>query len=363
MKFNYTVTLSLLAFIAIGFAIKSLSYEHGSCLKSSYETYKTNFMTNDGRIMDPDRNYITTSEGQSYMLLRSFLSNDKKTFDLVYNWSKENIQREDDLFSWLWGKSKDGTYKILDYNSASDADIDIAFALILAHEKWGDEKYLENAIPIINSIWDYETKQINNYLVLMPGANQTLDEKIEINPSYFSPYAFKIFQKYDNRHNWNELVDSSYYYLQQVITKTQTGLPPDWFLIENDQIVLEKSNRSDFSYDAIRVFARIYMDFIFTKDQRAIPILEKSQFFAQNWNNTKKLYVNYQADGKLRDKNEFVGSIAILVPVINLYDEKTAEEIYSAKIIPVIKNKDFWLNKANYYSENLLWFGCYFYKK
>ena len=228
--------------------------EYDFCLKQSYDYYKTNFMSKDGRIIDPERSNITTSEGQSYMLLRSLVISDKKTFDLIYKWAKNNIQREDKLFAWLWGKNDNGEYKIIDENSATDADVDIAFALILAYEKWGESYYLEEATPIIRSIWDKETKRIDNHLVLMPGVNQTKSEKIEVNPSYFSPYAFRYFQKYDELHDWSCLIDSSYYYIMASSEKTETKLPPNWFLIENGEIILENPPRSDFSYDAIRVF-------------------------------------------------------------------------------------------------------------
>ena len=111
-----------------------------SNLKKEYDAYKQDYMSSDGRIMDPQRNNATTSEGQAYMLLRSVLINDRKTFDLVLKWSKDNLQREDKLFSWLWGKNQSGEYKTLDANSASDADVDIAFALVLAHKKWKNKK-------------------------------------------------------------------------------------------------------------------------------------------------------------------------------------------------------------------------------
>lgn len=361
MRKNNIFILSSIVFVILFFAIKSLSHEYEFSPQKCNEIYKKDYMTKDGRIMDPSKNNITTSEGQAYMMLRSVLSKDRKTFDLAYAWSTNNLQRKDKLFSWLWGESVDGEYKILDYNSASDADVDIAFALILAHEKWRNKKYLEDAIAIMNSIWANETQLIGKYRVLMPGADQTNSDKIEINPSYFSPYAFRLFQKYDTQHNWIDLVDSSYYYLQQVMSKTQTGLPPNWFLIQNGQIVLEDSERSDFSYDAIRVFARVYLDFMLTEDNRAVPILEKVKFFMAQWEQTGKFYVNYKANGELRDKEEFVGSIAILIPVIHLYDEKMADEIYKEKLLPLF-NDGYWGAKKNYYAENLLWFGYYLYK-
>lgn len=321
-------------------------------------------MTKDGRIMDPDKKNITTSEGQSYIMLRSLAIRDKKTFDLTYKWAKNNLQRKDKLFAWLWGENKNGEFKILDYNSASDADVDIAFALILAYETWGENKYLQEAIPIIKSIWNNETKQIGTYRVLMPGAEQTSSEKIEINPSYFSPYAFRLFQKYDDTNDWGCLIDSSYYYLTEVTSMTDTGLPPNWFLIENGdtggKIILEDSPRSDFSYDAIRVFIRVYLDYLKTGEKRALPILEKTKFFIDKWKNSNTCYVNYRANGQLKNKDEFIGSIAVLLPIIYLYDRDFAAKIYENKIQPY-QNEEYWGAKKDYYAKNLLWFGCYLY--
>jgi endoglucanase len=373
LKTNIFIFLTILTIAFIFFLSFKVdgNYEYNPCLKKSYDSYLKEFMSKDGRIIDPDRNNVTTSEGQSYMLLKSVVLNDQKTFDLVYKWSKNNLQRKDKLFAWLWGKSPTGEYKILDNNSATDADIDIAFVLLIAYEKWNDEKYLKEAIPIINSIWNNETKRIGYYLILMPGVAQTYSDKIEINPSYFSPYQFRFFQKYDAIHDWNCLIDSSYYYLNQVMSKTQTGLPPNWFLIEavqnKEQIVLEDSERSDFSYDAVRVFQRIYLDYVRTGEKRALPILAHSKFFIDKWiesgEDNKNFYVNYKADGQLRDKDKFIGSIAILIPVISVYDSNVAAEMYKKEVEPYFENEGYWKTKHDYYGKNLLWFGCYFYNQ
>lgn len=372
IKANILIILTII-FIASGFWIKSASKGNDFCSKDVYENYKKNFMSQDGRIIDTQRNNITTSEGQSYIMLRSVLSDDKSTFDLTYNWAKNNLQRPDFLFAWHWGKSNNGEYKILDENSASDADIDIAFALILAYEKWGEKKYLEAARPIINSIFENETKQIGDYLVLMPGILQVSSQKTEINPSYFATYPFKVFQKYDEKHDWNKLVDSSYHFLKLSIKTTKTGLPPDWCLIENDKILLEM-DKSDFSYDAIRIFPRLFLDYKMTGEKRALPILSKVYFFIErwtfsgksprpnSWDNTKTFYVNYKANGQLKNNDEPVGSIAVLLPIINFYKPKTATEIYKKKILPTLEDEAYWTNNQGYYSKNLLWFGCYLYE-
>lgn len=319
MKIKYTLIISTICTMLIVFSSFALcaSRSEDYCLIKSYDYYKKKFISPDGRVMDPERDDITVSEGQSYILQRSVARNDPKTFNLTYKWTKEHLQRRDKLFSWIWGKDKKGKYKVLDRNSASDADVNIAFALILAHERWKDEKYLKEALPIIRSIWRNETRQIGKHKVLMPGFIQAKVEKVEINSSYFNTYAFKFFKKYDKWHNWNKITDSSYYYIMESSAKTKTGLPPDWFLIERGKIVLEDSERSDFSYDAIRVFKHIYWDYIRTGDKRALPILAKSKFFIKKWEinrkGSKKLYTNYKADGSLKDSNEFIGGIAILI--------------------------------------------------
>lgn len=364
LKINVLISLIIAIFIfasILAFKVDGKSQRSSLNLRKSYSLYKETFMSKDGRIIDYDKNSITTSEGQAYILIQSVLMDDRETFDLAYTWAKNNLQRKDSLFSWLWGKNSNGEYKILDSNSASDADIDIAFALVLAYEKFHYSQYLQEAIPIIKSIWDNETKKIGNYLVLMPGAKQNTDDKIEINPSYFSPYAFRYFQKYDDLHDWNLLIDSSYHYLNAVIAKTQTHLPPNWFLIENGQIVLEDSPRSDFSYDAVRVFPRIYLDYLGTNEQRALPILEKVNFFTNKWQIEKNFYTNYKANGQLRDKVKFIGSIGILLPVIDLFDKKVTAEIYEKDIKPYTKEQSYRLNKRDYYATNLLWFGQYMY--
>lgn len=361
MPRNSLIIIIVVVIFILFFTFRVDGNPSGICLKTAYELYKSNFMSKDGRIMDPAKNNITTSEGQSYIMMQSLALDDEETFNLAYKWAKDNLQRPDNLFSWLWGENQNGEYKISDENSASDADVDIAMALLLAYEKWGDNKYLIEATPIINAIWENETKRIGSYLVLMPGVKQTNESKVEINPSYFSPYAFRYFQRYDDNHDWNCLVESSYYYLNQIISKTKNHLPSNWFLIDNGQIILENSERGDFSYDAVRVYARIYLDYLKNNEKRALPILETSKFFVEQWKQDKQFYTNYKSNGELRDKTQYMGSIAIILPAIKMYDSKTAKEIYNVKLKSELESEQYWATKKDYYGKNLSWFGAYLY--
>lgn len=369
IKDKIIITGTLLTLILILF-VKTFSEGQDYYLKTSNTYYKRYFLAHDGRIIDYQRGGITTSEGQSYMMIRSVLMEEKSKFDLVHNWNNSNIKRKDNLFAWLWGEDKNGNYSTIDWNSASDADIDIAFALILAYEKWHKQCYLEEAKAIINSIWNNETKIVNGCRVLMPGVNQTSEqmseqdseEKIEINPSYFSPYQFKLFCNYDKEHDWTQLADSSYYFLKETMKKTKTGLPPDWFEIQNGEIIIN-NEKGAFSYDAVRVFQRVYVDYALTGDKRALEVLENSKFLATKWKESGKFYVNYLPDGQLKNKDEFIGAIAALLPAISIYDKKYSQLIYKKKITKYLTNKIFLESKNDYYGKNLAWFGAYIYDK
>lgn len=332
-------------------------------LQTSWTFYKSVFINNDGRVIDYEKKSITTSEGQSYALLRAVMINDKPTFEKVYKWTKNNLKRDNDnLFAWLWGE-KDSNYGQIDDNSATDSDIDIAFALIIASRKWGDSYYLKEAKKIITDIWKHETVLINNKRILTAGYNQAQKEVIDVNPSYFAPYAFRLFAMYDNN-DWNKLINDNYELLEKVINSTQSKLPPDWLTIHksNGEFYLDKdSTKSDFSYDAVRLFIRIYLDYLFTKDIRAKKIIENAQSITEQTKDSGKLFTNIKENAEMRNSDQPLASIGILLPVINYLDPILGKTIYDNKINNKYNKFGYWENPYDYYGQNLVWFGAWIY--
>src|SRR3989344_9581455 len=83
-------------------------------LISLWNDYKKEYVQESGRTVDKQRDGITTSEGQSYTMLRAVWLNDKDTFDKAWLWTRNNLQRQNDyLFSWLYGEKEDGDIGIL----------------------------------------------------------------------------------------------------------------------------------------------------------------------------------------------------------------------------------------------------------
>lgn len=208
---------------------------------------------------------LVVSESSSYAMLRAIFMKDKKTYDKVWKWTKDNLQHsqldyvyywkdinhpsngwrtmeqlgldKDNLFAWRWAptiadRNGDGVKEggIIyyrwqapskennpnepwrdGYDAASDADEDITLSLIMAHKLWGSKKgdkyldYEQNARAIVKDIWDKETFVNNGFRYLAGGDNIK-----DIETGYLSPFTYRIFDDFDPEHNWLDLVDSSY---------------------------------------------------------------------------------------------------------------------------------------------------------
>ncbi|MGD9580767.1 MAG: glycosyl hydrolase family 8 [Vampirovibrionia bacterium] len=332
-------------------------------LTESWNTYKSFFIQSDGRVIDYRSNNSTTSEGQSYALLRAVWENDKETFDNVLSWSNRNLKvRGDELFGWEWGKKDSGEWILLDKSSATDADQDIAIALILAYDKWNDEKYLDQAKKLINNIWKELIIEIKGNYYVTAGEWAKQEDNVKLNPSYLSPYAYRMFAKYDKNNDWLKLVDSSYEVLNQTSELTVFYLPPNWAYINKNtgKLSIDKevnAKDSDYSYDAIRTQWRISLDYLLYGDKRALKYIEKStNYLIKYWEINKVLPASITADGVIRELN---GSNAIYganLPAIALVNPQIAREIYHKKLASEYV-KGFWGDPKDYYAQNIIWFG------
>ena len=338
-------------------------------LKGGWETYKATFVQSDGRVIDYTGN-VTTSEGQSYAMLRAFWLRDKATFDKAYRWSKDNLQipRGDHLFSWKWGERADHTWGALDKTSASDADQDIALALLLAYREWKDPAYLEDAKQILTAIWDHLTVDLPIGRVLLPGDWPQQGRSFQINPSYFSPYAYRVFAEVDADHDWTALLDSSYEILTRSLVAGETHLPPDWVELskDNDEVKLYEGpldERSDFGYEAIRTYWRVGLDNLMTPlEKRATAFLKTRNMLPRYWKIRKDVPVSITWDGIVRHPDVQSGAVyGAIIPSLYMQDRGLTEEVIRKKVIPNLKPGGQWNTKNDYYSQNWLWFGLAIY--
>jgi len=352
---------------------QNIIFAPNTLLAGTWNSYKEEYWEAEtGRTLDKQQDDITTSEGQSYTMMRAVWMSDKPTFDKSWAWTKEQLQREDSLFSWRWGKKSDGTYGVLTdvngQNSASDADGDIALALLMAASRWQQESYLKEAKTLISSIYENEVVTVADVPYL---ASNNLEKgsasPIVMNPSYLSPAAYREFAKVDTAHDWNAVVDSSYSLIERSVDEKlnvseSVGLPPDWVLMDRTTGALSAPSVSglttDYGYDAMRTPWRIALDYNWNKDDRSKDILEKMSFLGKQWKDTGKLYSTYSHDGKVVKQDEVAESYGTALAYFDVVDPEAGKAIYDQKIKTLYdQNKNDWDQPITYYAANWVWFG------
>ncbi|MDE2589013.1 MAG: hypothetical protein KGL95_05040, partial [Patescibacteria group bacterium] len=339
-------------------------------LNLSWNSYKKYFLTPEGASIDPYQHNATTSEGQSYALLRATWLDDKTQFDKTWGWTQKNMQQNNGLFSWYILQS-DGITITKKPQSASDADEDIALSLLFAFMRWHNNSYLISAKKIIAGIWKNEVRLVDNQAYLVAGDWAKNQNEIIVNPSYLAPYEYRIFAQVDS-HNWNNLLNNSYSILSRCSDATldtpfSVGLPPNWCSFSNNGNLVSISptiGDSNYSYDAFRVPFRLALDYVWYKDSRDEQYIREHQFLLQQWGKRKMLFVGYTHDGKVNQNYESAGAYGANIGAFILENKQEANNIYIQKILPKFYTNgdmNYWEDPKNYYVQNWAWFGTALY--
>jgi endoglucanase len=342
-------------------------------LEGTWNSYKEEYWEDEtGRTLDKQQNDITTSEGQSYTMLRAVWMSDKPTFDKSWDWTKEQLQREDGLFSWRWGQKPDGSYGTLTdvggQNAASDADVDISLALLMAAGRWQQESYLNEGKALIDAVWEHEVVEVQGVPYLTSNNLEKYSQSpIVMNPSYLAPYAYREFAKVDTDHDWMAVVDSSYDFLNRSIDapldkSTSAGLPPDWVLMDRNSGELSTPTTANlttnYSYDAMRTPWRLGMDYKWNNEPRAKEVLEKMSFLGDQWNNNGVIYSTYAHNGEPLSQDEVAETYGTSIAYFDVAAPEQATEVYDQKIKTLYdQNTNAWKEPLTYYASNWVWFA------
>ncbi len=340
-------------------------------LQSTWQGYKADYIQGDGRVIDHQRAAVSTSEGQSYALLRAVWSDDRPTFTTVWTWTHHNLQvRSDQLFGYLWGRRGNGYWSILDQSSATDADEDIALALVFAARRWDDNAYLQAARAIVRDIWRDEVAYVRGtpYLTAGSWAPSYSTPGPVLNPSYLAPYAYRIFAQIDPAHPWTLVVDSSYSILAACSAaplgdRKSVGLPPNWCALRRATgrvaAIPTITRADDYGYDAFRAPWRVALDYLWNGDPRARAYLAGIDFLRQQWRRVGMLGAYSHAgapSGLLNDPVFYAGALGDFV----VTDPTAARAIVARKLLPLVRQQAgvaYWDQRYSYYEQNWLWFG------
>jgi endo-1,4-beta-D-glucanase Y len=227
-----------------------------------WDVYKAHFMASDGRIVDWSTQERTTSEGQAYALFFALVANDRASFALVLNWSQNNLAKgslQENLPAWLWKRTATGEWGVVDDNSASDADLWMAYTLIQAGRLWQDPSYLALGRTIAQHIADDEVVALRgNGLLLLPGHKgfHSSNGVFFANPSYEPLQLLAALGTEFPDGPWTSLIESE---PDLVSAEVGHGFAMDWVRFKLGSgfsaVAGPSAPGSGFgSYDAIRVY-------------------------------------------------------------------------------------------------------------
>ncbi|HSQ41959.1 MAG TPA: glycosyl hydrolase family 8, partial [Fibrobacteraceae bacterium] len=251
-----------------------------SVADAMYSTWKASYVRDSvygsvtlSRVMwDSDSGY-TVSEGIGYGMLIAYFQEDWTTFNQFWNYAKNaRGYSSSDLTPW----TMIGFDNVKDASSATDADIDIATALVLAYKKTGSEAYLTDAKILINGIWNTEVNS-SNYL-LRPGDNNSYwddeDYGPSYNPSYFSPVGIRLFAEVDTDHDWATVLDANYAWLD-LVKGAGNGFFKDWAGYDGTarRPPTKVSTYLYHNLEAIRIPWRLIWDYYWNNDSRAYSMM------------------------------------------------------------------------------------------
>jgi endo-1,4-beta-D-glucanase Y len=291
-------------------------------------------------------------------MLRSLNAGDRATFELVWQWTKKNMQVRDSdkLFAWKFVIEKDGSTHLDDRNAATDADEDIAYSLAQAGKKWGNTTYISEAATIINDIWNNETIQKLGTRYVLSAPSEDKGGQLLVNPSYLAPADYRIFAGIDPKHDWDKVASDSYALLNRVQARSSAGLFSNWIAVNPDGTLssadgLAVNGADTFGYDAFRINWRMADD---KQDPRAQAILLKlASFYASEWTKHRLISAEYDLNGGAKSQYSDIPGSAGAIIGLHAVNNGIAYEIYREEIMPRYHaGKTYWGQPWNYYSQN-----------
>ncbi|HEY1984323.1 MAG TPA: cellulose synthase complex periplasmic endoglucanase BcsZ [Terracidiphilus sp.] len=198
---------------------------------SLWNSYASRFIDGQGRVVDPMGGGRTTSEGQSYAMFFALADNDPVRFDQLLKWTQTNMANGNmaaHLPGWLWGKSKDGQWKTLDPNPASDSDAWIAYSLIEAGRLWNNHTYTLLGRQMMSLIAKQEVAELPGFgFMLLPGPAAAFQHNgtWTLNPSYVPLFIFERFAVVDPAGPWGAIALNIPRLLRQ---SARHGFALDW---------------------------------------------------------------------------------------------------------------------------------------
>lgn len=355
--------LGVVAGPGIAWADTSCETPRPRVVRRAWRAYVRRFVQADGRVIDRSDGGVSTSEGQAYGLVRAVWADDQPSFDRMLDWTRDNLQHGDPMAlpAWRWGDAGDGGWGVISENPAADADQWMAYALLIAAERWYEPRYRGQALGLLAAIWDQEVGMVGPHRVVLPGPWARGGERVQLNPSYFLPFAYRAFAVADPDRPWGELVEGSYALLGMLMANE--SLPPDWAWLDAETAAIrlapaDAPEGADLhGFEAFRVAWTLAADARWYDEGRARALLLAYARLGTVWRRDGRLSARMrrdtleaQADGvSLGQYGALIAAWAVIRP-----DDVSA--LFARDVEP-LRGVGGWGGEDDYYGQNWTWLG------
>ena len=351
--------------LALLFAVLGTASATAASSWPFWDHYAAHFLDPEGRIVDPSRNSMTTSESQSYAMFFSLVANDMASFERIRSWTEENLAGGDlskHLPAWSWGKHDDGSMGVLDQNSAADSDLWIAYDLIEAGSLWKHAEYSRTGAAMLAQIEKEEVAQIPHIgPVLLPGREGFTPKPDQwlLNPSYLPLPLLIACSHAASNGPWKEMALVLPNWLQQA---SPEGFAMDWVEYTDGKgfsAVSDPGNSSQAargSYDAIRVY--LWTGMTPPEDPGAAKMLEIFAPMAHLATTRPVLPESISPDGSPSGNAAPVSFQAALIPFLWSSGNKLAANALQRNVMSQFDHSTGLLGiEPRYYDQNLALFA------
>lgn len=298
-----------------------------------YDDWKKNYLKECNGALRPGVDPLEKSlvEAQGFAMVAIAYMGDKSIFDKMYDFYKSKCSANTcGLMNWkvnCTGVEPNGA------GAATDGDIDVACALIVANWQWPDAGYDTKAKDLIGKL-DRMITQCSGLSTVYPGCNTgngLWGGCNETDISYYAPAFFRYFAELTGDDKWKKLADDTHTIRDNAANKT-TGLVPDWQSVAGNAGA--GSRNAYFGPDAIRAPYKQALDYVWHGNEKAKIWAQKLARWGYDKEGVANIVDAYELNGTKKGTSHnmaVMGSIAVAA----MADSQNVLDAYVGEVLKI----------------------------
>lgn len=300
-------------------------------------------------------NAQTLSESQGYGMLITVMAAQQgikshATFDqLTRYYLAHRISGTNPLMAWRQQLTNGKMVSTAaERTSATDGDLDIAYALILADERWhsnGTLNYGQLAKRLLRAIKRREINQTTSLPKV--GDWATTSNRNVVRPSDLMTAYFRKFASYTQDGSWTKVAQNSQTTLQKLSRQQTTGLMADFVTVNGVGLTVGavKANQvssvhdNQYGYNACRIPWRVAYDYELNHSQISKSIVQKMlRFFTKQ----SKLTAVYTLKGQAVENYANLAFTAPVYYAAEVLNNTTLLTRYKSTVTATMNQRDYY---------------------